>query len=86
MKAVLEPLPDDKVEELMAHIGDMIDDGFADEIDATLTELAQIKSGLENALNFHSIEECVAAGASNCEATAAIMDAHDPRDDDDDYD
>ena len=84
LNAVLESLPDDKVEELMAHIGDMIDDGFADEIDATLTELAQIEGGLENALNFDSLEECVAAGASNCEATAAIMDAHDPGDDDDD--
>ena len=84
VNAVLESLPDDKVEELMAHIGDMIDDGFADEIDATLTELAQIESGLENSLNFDSLEECVAAGASNCEATAAIMDAHDPGDDDDD--
>lgn len=84
VNAVLESLPDDKVEELMAHIGDMIDDGFADEIDATLTELAQIEGGLENALNFDSLEECVAAGASNCEATAAIMDAHDPSDDDDD--
>ena len=84
VNAVLESLPDDKVEELMADIGDMIDDGFADEIDATLTELAQIEGGLENALNFNSLEECVAAGASNCEATAAIMDAHDPGDDDDD--
>ena len=66
VNAVLEPLPDDKVEELMAHIGEMIDDGFADEIDATLTELAQIEGGLENALNFDLLEECVAAGASNC--------------------
>ena len=84
VNAVLESLPDDKVEELMADIGDMIDDGFADEIDATLTELVQIEGGLENALNFDSLEECVAAGASNCEATAAIMDAHDPGDHDDD--
>ena len=84
VNAVLESLPDDKVEELMAHIGDMIDDGFADEIDATLTELAQIEGGLENALNFDSLEECVAAGASNYEATAAVMNAHDPGDDDDD--
>ena len=84
VNAVLESLPDDKLEELMAHIGDMIDEGFADEIDATLNELAQIEGALENVLNFDSLEECVAAGASNCEATAAIMDAHDPGDDDDD--
>ena len=40
VNAVLETLPDNKVEELMDDIGDMIDDGFADQIDATLTELA----------------------------------------------
>ena len=84
VNAVPESLPDDKVGELMAHIGDMIDDGFADEIDATLTELAQIEGGLENALNFDLLEECVAAGASDCEATAAIMDTYDPADHDDD--
>jgi hypothetical protein len=84
VNAVLETLPDNKVEELMDDIGDMIDDGFADQIDATLTELAQIEGGLENALNFDSLEECVAAGASNCEATAAIMEANDFDDDDDD--
>ena len=86
VNAVLETLPDNKVEELMDDIGDMIDDGFADQIDATLTELAQIEGGLENALNFDSLEECVAAGASNCEATAAIMEANDFDDDDDDDD
>jgi hypothetical protein len=84
--AVLETLPDNKVEELMDDIGDMIDDGFADQIDATLTELVQIEGSLENALNFDSLEECVAAGASNCEATAAIMEANDFDDDDDDDD
>ena len=86
VNAVLETLPNNKVEELMDDIGDMIDDGFADQIDATLTELAQIEGGLENALNFDSLEECVAAGASNCEATAAIMEANDFDDDDDDDD
>ena len=86
VNAVLETLPDNKVEELMDDIGDMIDDGFADQIDATLTELAQIEGGLENALNFDSLEECVAAGASNCQATAAIMEANDFDDGDDDDD
>ena len=70
----------------MDDIGDMIDDGFADQIDATLTKLAQIEGGLENALNFDSLEECVAAGASNCAATAAIMVANDFDDGDDDDD
>ena len=72
---VLETLPEDQVDQLMADIGDMIEDGFATDIDSTLTELSQIEGGIENALNFNSLEECEAAGAANCAATAAITDA-----------
>ena len=66
VNSVLETLPDDQVEQLMDDLGAMIEEGFAAEIDATLTELSQIEGGLENALNFNSLEECEAAGASNC--------------------
>ena len=59
----------------MDDLGTMIEEGFAAEIDATLTELSQIEGGIENALNFSSLEECEAAGASNCAETAAIMEA-----------
>jgi hypothetical protein len=75
---VLETLPEDQVDQLMADIGDMIEEGFAAEIDATLTELSQIEGGIENALNFGSLEECEAAGAANCAETAAIMEAGNP--------
>ena len=75
VNSVLETLPDDQVEQLMDDLGAMIEEGFAAEIDATLTELSQIEGGLENALNFNSLEECEAAGASNCAETAAIMEA-----------
>ena len=78
VNSVLETLPDDQVEQLMSDLGDMIEDGFAAEIDATLTELSQIEGGIEAALNFNSLEECEAAGVGNCAEIAEIMDANNP--------
>ena len=78
VNSVLETLPDDQVNQLMDDLGQMIEEGFADEINETITALSEIEGGLENALNFNSLEECQASGASNCEATAAIMDANNP--------
>ena len=78
VNSVLETLQDDQVNQLMDDLGQMIDEGFADEINETITALSEIEGGLENALNFNSLEECQAAGASNCEATAAVMDANNP--------
>jgi len=75
---VLETLPDDQVQQLMDDLGEMIDDGFADEINETLTALSEIEGGLENAFNFGSLAECEAAGASNCAETAAIIEANNP--------
>lgn len=75
VNTVLETLPDNQVEQLMSDLGEMIDDGFAEEINETITALSEIEGGLENALNFGSLAECEAAGASNCAETAAIMEA-----------
>ena len=72
---VLDTLPDDQVTQLMDDLGQMIEEGFADEINETITALSEIEGGLENALNFGSLAECQAAGASNCEETAAAMGA-----------
>ena len=75
VNTVLETLPENQVEQLMSDLGEMIDDGFAEEINETITALSEIEGGLENALNFGSIAEYEAAGASNCAETAAIMEA-----------
>ena len=75
VNTVLETLPDNQVERLMSDPGEMIDDGFAEEINETITALSEIEGGLENALNFGSIAEYEAAGASNCAETVAIMEA-----------
>ena len=70
---MLEALPENQVEQLMDDLGQMIEEGFAQEINDTLTALSEIEGGLENALNFDSLEACQAGGGTNCEATAAVM-------------
>ena len=75
VNTVLETLPDDQVDQLMNDLGEMIEEGFADEINETITALSEIEGGLENALNFDSLEACQAGGGSNCEATAAVMES-----------
>ena len=73
VNTVLEALPENQVEQLMDDLGQMIEEGFAQEINDTLTALSEIEGGLENALNFDSLEACQAGGGTNCEATAAVM-------------
>ena len=73
VNTVLETLPDNQVEQLMDDLGQMIEEGFADEINETLTALSGIEGGLENALNFSSYDDCVSGGGSNCAETAAAF-------------
>ena len=57
----------------MDYLGQMIEEGFAQEINDTLTALSEIEGSLDNALNFDSLEACQAGGGNNCEVTAAVM-------------
>ena len=67
VNTVLETLPDDQVEQLMDDLGQMIEEGFADEINETMTALSEIEGGLRECSELQLLEECQAAGASNCE-------------------
>lgn len=70
---ILSSLPEEQFIEITGELGDLIAEGFADEINDTLNELSQIEGGLDNFFNFNSLDECLAAGAANCEATAAAI-------------
>ena len=72
---VLEALPENQVEQLMDDLREMIEEGFAQEINDTLTALSEIEGGLEKALNFDSLEACQAGGGNNCEAISAVMES-----------
>lgn len=70
---ILSTLPEEQFAEITEELGDLIAEGFADEINQTLNDLSEIEGGLDNFFNFNSLDECLAAGASNCEATAAAI-------------
>ena len=70
---ILSTLPEEQFTEITEGLGELIAEGFADEINETLTELSQIEGGLDNFFNFDSLDECLAAGAANCEETAAAI-------------
>ena len=78
VNAVLETLPAEQVEQIMADVGNMIEQGFADEIDQVLSDLSEIDGGIENFLQYDSLEDCQSSGGSNCEATAAAIEAANP--------
>jgi len=72
---IISELPQDEFEALTEELGALIEDGFAEEINETLTNLSEIEGGLDNFFNFDSLEDCLANGGSNCEETAAAIEA-----------
>lgn len=73
VSTVLETLPEEQFNQITEDLGNLIAEGFADEINETLNELSEIEGGLDNFLNFNSVAECEAAGAQNCSETAAAV-------------
>ena len=72
---IISELPQDEFEALTEELGALIEDGFAEEINETLTNLSEIEGGLDNFFNFDSLEDCLANGGQNCEETAAAIEA-----------
>ena len=74
---VLDTLPDDQVNQLMDDLGEMIEEGFADEINNTIEQLSEIEGGLEMALGIDNIGDCTLSPAA-CQQIADIMEANNP--------
>lgn len=70
---IISDLPQEEFEAITEELGALIEEGFADEINETLNELSAVEGGLENFFNFDSLEDCLAGGGQNCEATAAAI-------------
>ena len=73
VNTVISQLPDDQFNQITEELSILIEEGFADEINATLDELSEIPGGLENLFQYNSLEECEADGGQNCAATAAAI-------------
>ena len=72
---IISELPQDEFEALTEELGALIEEGFAEEINETLSNLSEIEGGLDNFFNFDSLEDCLANGGQNCEETAAAIEA-----------
>ena len=70
---IISQLPEEEFAAFTEELGTLIEEGFAEEINDTLNALSEIEGGLDNFFNFNSLDECLAAGAANCEATAAAI-------------
>ena len=70
---IISELPQDEFEALTEELGALIEEGFAEEINETLSNLSEIEGGLDNFFNFDSLEDCLANGGQNCEETAAAI-------------
>lgn len=73
VNAIISELPDDEFAAFTEDLGQLIEEGFAEEINDTLDALSDIEGGLENFFQFDSLEDCLANGGSNCEETAAAI-------------
>ena len=73
ISTALDSLPEKQFNQITEDLGNLIAEGFADEINETLNELSEIEGGLDNFLNFNSVEECEAAGGQNCSETAEAI-------------
>ena len=76
VNAIISELPEEQFNQITEELGNLIEEGFAEEINDTLNELSEITGGLENLFNYNSLEECQAGGGQNCEATAAIIEGN----------
>lgn len=73
VNAIISELPDDEFAAFTEDLGQLIEEGFAEEINDTLDALSDIEGGLENFFQFDSLEDCLANSGSNCEETAAAI-------------
>ena len=76
VNAIISELPQDEFATLTQDLSALVEEGFAEEINNTLTELSEIEGGLDNLLKFDSLEECLAGGGANCEETARVIEGN----------
>jgi enamine deaminase RidA (YjgF/YER057c/UK114 family) len=78
VNSVLEAMPEDQVNQFIEDLGDLVDSGMAEQVDAFLDDLRNIEGAMDAITNFDSYESCVAGGGgSTCDAIEEAMNEHD---------
>jgi hypothetical protein len=61
----VEAMPDDQVNQFIEDLGNLVDSGMAEQVDAFLTELREIEGAMDAITNFDSYDSCVAGGGGD---------------------
>ena len=78
VNSVLEAMPEDQVNQFIEDLGDLVDSGMAEQVDAFLDDLRNIEGAMDAITNFDSYESCVAGGGGSiCDAIEKAMNEHD---------
>lgn len=78
VNSVIEAMPEGQANSFIEDLGDLVDSGMADQVDAFLDDLREIEGAMDAITEFDSYESCVAGGGgATCDAVEAAMEEHD---------
>ncbi|MGB2187302.1 MAG: hypothetical protein ACPH89_01250 [Candidatus Puniceispirillaceae bacterium] len=78
VNSVVESMPEGQVNAFIEDLGDLVDQGMAELVEAFLDDLQQIEGAMDAITEFDSYESCVAGGGgATCDAVEAAMEEHD---------
>lgn len=78
VNSVIEAMPDGQANQFIEDLGDLVDSGMAEQVDAFLNDLREIEGAMDAITEFDSYESCVAGGGgATCDAVEAAMEEHD---------
>ena len=78
VNSVLEAMPDDQVNQFIEDLGDLVDSGMAEQVDAFLDDLREIEGAMDAITKFDTYESCVSGGGgATCDAIEEAMNEND---------
>jgi len=78
VSSVMEAMPEGEVNQFIEDLGDLVDSGMAEQVDAFLNDLREIEGAMDAITEFDSYDSCVAGGGgATCDAIEAAMEEHD---------
>ena len=78
VNSVIEAMPEGQANHFIEDLGDLVDSGMAEQVDAFLDDLRDIEGAMDAITEFDSYESCVAGGGgATCDAIEDAMNEND---------
>ena len=78
VNSVIEAMPEGQANQFIEDLGDLVDSGLAEQVDAFLDDLRDIEGAMDAITEFDSYESCVAGGGgATCDAIEEAMNEND---------